>query len=84
MSSAILIPVQGSEEVVEVQINELPDDANDVIDILQAEVAPLDLWLRFAVEYYKQGRTDAFLSLLDPLVALQEEPSMTVCSTPPV
>ena len=44
--SAILIPVQGSEEVVEVAISELAEmDPNDVIDILQAEVASLDLWL---------------------------------------
>jgi len=72
--ASILIPVQGSEEVVEVNVDELPEDAGDVIDILQAEVAPLDLWLRFAIEYYKQGRTEHFKQLLDPLVDLQHQP----------
>lgn len=68
---SILIPVQGSEEVVEVQVSELPDDANDIVDILQAEMAPLDLWLKFAVEYYKQGKLEQFKLLLDPLVELE-------------
>jgi RNA polymerase-associated protein CTR9 len=72
MSSSILIPVQGSDEVVEVHVDELPEDVNDVIDILQAEMAPLDLWLRFAVEYYKQGLSDHFKSLLKPLLELAE------------
>ena len=58
--STILIPVQGSEEVVEVSCAELPDDANYIVAILQAEMAPLDLWLKFAVEYYKQGRLEQF------------------------
>ncbi|KAL1512117.1 hypothetical protein AB1Y20_005386 [Prymnesium parvum] len=77
--SAIRIPVKGSEEVVEVPISEIAElDPNDVIDILQAEVASLDLWLRFAIEYYKQGRSDAFQALLEPLVELHNQPSQLV------
>lgn len=38
-----------SDEVVEVRVEELPEDAHDILDILMAELAPLDLWLRFAV-----------------------------------
>jgi len=72
--ASILIPVQGSEEVVEVHVDELPEDVNDVLDILQAEMAPLNLWLRFAVEYYKQGRSDQFHMLLKPLLDLAEAP----------
>ena len=78
-AAPLLIPVQGSEEVVEVAISELTEmDPNDVIDILQAELASLDLWLRFAVEYYKLGRTDAFVQMLEPLVELQSQPSQMV------
>ena len=43
------IPIRGSEEVVEVKLDELPDDPADIIDIMKAEFAPLDLWLQFAV-----------------------------------
>ena len=71
--ATILIPVQGSEEVVEVSCADLPDDANDIVDILQAEMAPLDLWLKFAVEYYKQGKLEQFKLLLDPLVELEAQ-----------
>lgn len=46
---ALLIPVKNSEQAVEVFVDELPEDVNDIIDILRAEVAPLDVWLQFAV-----------------------------------
>lgn len=43
------IPVQNSSEEVRVALNELPRDATDILDILKAEQAPLNLWLTFAV-----------------------------------
>lgn len=46
---SLLIPVKNSDQEVEVFVDELPDDVNDIIDILRAEVAPLDVWLKFAV-----------------------------------
>ena len=70
--ATILIPVHNSEEVVEVDVNELPEDENEIIDILQGELAPLDLWLRFAVEYYRQGKLDKFTKVLEPLTELHE------------
>ena len=30
-------------------LDELPNDAHEIVDILRAEAAPLNLWLRFAV-----------------------------------
>lgn len=45
-------------------IDELPDDEKDLLDLLRAEIAPLDIWHRFAVEYYRQGRKDAFREIL--------------------
>lgn len=47
---SILIPVHGSDESVRVKVSELPKDANDIVDILKAELAPLDVWLQFAVK----------------------------------
>jgi RNA polymerase-associated protein CTR9 len=46
---AIMIPVRDSEELVRVNLDELPKDADEIIDILKAEFAPLDIWLKFAV-----------------------------------
>lgn len=71
----IFIPVHNSDEVVEVQIGKLPEDENEIIDILMAELAPLDLWLRFAVEYYRQGRHVSFTKMLDPIIEMHEQPS---------
>lgn len=45
----IRIPVRGAQQTVEVYTEELPSDYNDVVDVLKAEIAPLDIWLRFAV-----------------------------------
>lgn len=46
---SLLIPIRGSDESVEVKLDELPEDPSDILDILKAEVAPLELWLKFAV-----------------------------------
>ena len=70
--SAILIPVKDSAEVIEVQVEELPDDADELVSILAQEVAPLDTWLRVAIEYYKQGRSEQFKKILEPLTELDE------------
>jgi len=50
--------------IVQVFIDELPDDVDELLDLLRAEVAPMDIWHRFAVEYYRQGRKDAFREIL--------------------
>ncbi|RMX62258.1 hypothetical protein DD238_000838 [Peronospora effusa] len=69
---ALLIPVKNSEQAVQVYVDELPDDVNDIIDILRAEVAPLDIWLQFAVEYYNQGHVGQFQEIL----AVASEPGI--------
>ncbi len=56
----IRIPVRGAQQTVEVYTEELPSDYNDVVDVLKAEIAPLDIWLRFAVSgfrAYREGLT---------------------------
>jgi len=54
----VYIPVQNSEEEVRVALDQLPRDASDILDILKAEQAPLDLWLIIAVR----------LSLISPIL----------------
>lgn len=49
--ASVYIPVQNSEEEVRVALDQLPRDASDILDILKAEQAPLDLWLIIAVRY---------------------------------
>ena len=71
------IPVQNSDEVVAVPLDELPDDAEEVealVDVLKAEKAELRLWLDFAMEYYRQarclGRFFRFIPAPEPCGAL--------------
>lgn len=50
--ASVYIPVQNSEEEVRVALDQLPRDASDILDILKAEQAPLDLWLIIAVRVF--------------------------------
>ncbi|KAJ6698970.1 RNA polymerase-ASSOCIATED PROTEIN CTR9 [Salix purpurea] len=61
----VYIPVQNSEEEVRVALDQLPRDASDILDILKAEQAPLDLWLIIAREYFKQGKLHQFRQILE-------------------
>ena len=49
--ACVYIPVQNSSEEVRVDLDLLPRDAADILDILKAEQAPLNLWLVFAVSF---------------------------------
>ncbi|EGG16854.1 RNA polymerase II complex component [Cavenderia fasciculata] len=62
-SPNIYIPIRGSERYVSVSSDNLPS-VKDVIEILRGEVAPLDIWLQIAIEYYKQNHIDDFKTLL--------------------
>ena len=61
---SILVQISGTDQYVEVFIDELPDDVQDVLDLLRAELAPLEAWHAFAVEYYRQGYKEAFREIL--------------------
>ncbi|KAL6984578.1 Protein CTR9 [Sarracenia purpurea var. burkii] len=63
--ACVYIPVQNSEEEVRVVVDQLPRDASDILDILKAEQAPLDLWLIIAREYFKQGKVEQFRQILE-------------------
>ncbi|CAH9084050.1 unnamed protein product [Cuscuta europaea] len=63
--ACLYIPVQNSEEEVRVALDQLPRDASDILDILKAEQAPLDLWLIIAREYFKQGKVEQFRQILE-------------------
>ncbi|KAG0580584.1 hypothetical protein KC19_4G184500 [Ceratodon purpureus] len=63
--ACVYIPVQNTSEEVRVALEQLPADATDILDILKAEQAPLNLWLTFAREYFKQGKVVEFLQILE-------------------
>ena len=53
---SICIPVHDSDEVVRVPLEELPEDPEELLEVLQAEEASLTLWLDFAKAYLARGR----------------------------
>jgi hypothetical protein len=61
----IIIPVRNSDLGVAVSLETLPDDENDILQILQAEQAPLRLWLDFAKAYLQQGREEQARRVLE-------------------
>lgn len=51
----LYIPVALTDEVVAVPLDDLPEEAEDLLDILKAEEAPLSLWIDFAKAYLAQA-----------------------------
>lgn len=72
-AGSILIPVYGVDEVVEVPLDALPDDANDLIDVLKGETASLDVWLQCALAYYAAGRAEQGRLVLDESCEIPED-----------
>jgi hypothetical protein len=64
-SASICIPIRESRgEFVEVFPDELPEEAEEVVDVLRGELAALDLWLEVALAYRRAGRTAQFEHVL--------------------
>lgn len=61
----ICIPVQNSDEVVAVPLSELPEDQEELLEVLQAEEASLLLWLDFAKAYLARGQLEQSLAILE-------------------
>ena len=49
--NSLLVPVPGSDEAVEISLSSLPQDSEEVLDVLRAENAPLKLWRDVARAY---------------------------------
>lgn len=59
----IEIPFGQGDEVLELEVANLPDP-QETIGILQEQDCKIHLWIQIAVEYYRQGKDDAFELLL--------------------
>lgn len=56
------IPLLSDSEVLVVPFDQLPEDSEDVIQLLTKEKAQLHFWVTLAIEYYRCGlkRRDPF------------------------
>lgn len=63
--STIYIPVASTDEVVSVDVDDLPTDADELIEILGGESAPLSLWIEIAKAYLALGRHKQYERILE-------------------
>ncbi|XP_037949839.1 RNA polymerase-associated protein CTR9 homolog [Teleopsis dalmanni] len=64
MSGTIEIPLRDTDEVIEVHPDQLPE-GQEVLSILRQERSQLNTWVNVALAYYKQGKTNDFIELLE-------------------
>eukprot|EP00102_Acyrthosiphon_pisum_P018617 XP_016655827.1 PREDICTED: RNA polymerase-associated protein CTR9 homolog isoform X2 [Acyrthosiphon pisum] len=64
MVNTIDIPLKDSDEVIEIQLDKLPE-YDEVHGILKSENSNLHIWVNLALEYYKKGNSVALVGLLE-------------------
>ncbi|MCJ1422133.1 hypothetical protein MMC29_000012 [Sticta canariensis] len=75
------IRVITGEEVVEIPFKELPAEAEDVIELLKAEEAPLSLWVESAKAYLQAGLVQQFLQIVTEGTGAEVEEHFGASST---
>ncbi|KAF5837236.1 hypothetical protein DUNSADRAFT_4626 [Dunaliella salina] len=60
MAATIQVPVCETDYVVSLPVNEVPDDPEELLELLAAEAAPLSTWVDCAKAYLAAGKEDAF------------------------
>lgn len=63
-AGTIEIPLKDSDEVIELGLDQLPD-GEEVLSILKQESCPLHVWIRLSIAYYKQGKINDFVHILE-------------------
>ena len=60
----LMIKVLDTQEAVAFDLSNLPS-ADEILDVLAAEAAPLTVWFDFARAFLAQGNQDGFLAICD-------------------
>lgn len=69
----IEIPYGQGDEVLEIEVENLPD-ALETSSILREQNCKINLWIQIAIEYYRQGKYDAFEMLLNNCLSMPNYP----------
>ncbi|XP_078483653.1 RNA polymerase-associated protein CTR9 homolog isoform X2 [Ciona intestinalis] len=64
MATSVEIPLRDTDEVIELDLSQLPD-GEEVLGILKQENTTLNIWLTLALEYYKQDKVQDFVQILE-------------------
>ncbi|GFR40487.1 hypothetical protein Agub_g1054 [Astrephomene gubernaculifera] len=76
MSDRIYVPVVDSNEVVAIDLAQLPENSEELLDLLVSEAAPLSTWFDCARAYLQQGKIDCFDHIYE--TATSEETAIEV------
>ncbi|XP_066276427.1 RNA polymerase-associated protein CTR9 homolog isoform X1 [Branchiostoma lanceolatum] len=63
-AGSVEIPLRDTDEVIELDLDQLPD-GEEVLNILRQENVVLTVWITLALEYYKQGKAQDFVKILE-------------------
>ncbi|PVU88746.1 hypothetical protein BB561_005720 [Smittium simulii] len=64
LGRVVEIPLEGSENVLEIDCSQLPESSYDICEVLEQENSDIKFYLIFSLEYYKQKKTDEAILLL--------------------
>ncbi|KYQ90462.1 RNA polymerase II complex component [Tieghemostelium lacteum] len=65
----VYIPIRGIDQHgIKIDLDEPLPNSEDLLNILKAELAPLEIWLKLAIEYYNQDKNDDFLAILESVL----------------
>lgn len=65
------IPVADDEPII-ISSNDLPEDSNELADVLLTVNAKLNLWFDFLLEYYRHGKIAEYEKLLQRTLSLRK------------
>lgn len=65
MGISFYVPIRNSDQAVAVNVDHLPEDVDELLGIMQAELAPIGLWLDFAKAYLQRGKEEQFVAMLE-------------------
>ncbi|KAJ2798892.1 protein required for normal CLN1 and CLN2 G1 cyclin expression, partial [Coemansia guatemalensis] len=60
----IEVPIDNSNDVLEIDCSQLPENSAEICDILENEGCALRFYQLFALEYYKQGGMEEAVAAL--------------------
>jgi RNA polymerase-associated protein CTR9 len=65
LQERLLIPAgQADNTLVVIPLDALPEDTDEIIEVLGAELAPISVWLDVAKAYLQRGSINQYLGLL--------------------
>lgn len=66
-----VIRIPAGDETIVIRQGELPNDIEEIDEVLRQVNAPISIWHDITVEYWRQGKLEQFDALLRKTLALR-------------